>query len=85
MENYIVKQKILKVSRQLQGKSYVPGVRIAGKYLNDFNFKLDDVVLVNCSQNKIIIKKTTKSELLKRMTDKNPSIISLINMLDLEL
>lgn len=76
-------EKILKVSMSSTKKSYVPGIKLAGKYLNDFNFFLDDLVFVTCSKNKIILEKATKKQVIKRMATKNPELNNLINSLDL--
>lgn len=76
-------EKILKVSNISTKKSYVPGLKLAGKYLEKFNFLLDDYVFVHCSKNKIILQKATKKQLIKRMSDKNPELTHLINALDL--
>ncbi len=76
-------EKILKVSQSSTKKSYVPGIKLAGKYLNDFNFFLDDFVFVRCSKNKIILEKATKKQLIQRMATKNPELNNLINSLDL--
>lgn len=77
-------EKILKVCNISQGRGYVPGVRIAGKYLNDFNFSVDDFVFLDCKKNKIVIKKANKKSLIKRMAEKNPSLLTFIDMLDLK-
>ena len=77
-------EKILKVCGVPQGSGYVPGVRIAGNYLNDLNFSRDDHVIVDCQKNRITIKKASKKELIKRMAEKNPSVLTLIEMLDLK-
>ena len=37
-------EKVLKVSNISTKKSYVPGLKLAGKYLEEFNFFLDDYV-----------------------------------------
>jgi hypothetical protein len=76
-------EKVLKVSNISTKKSYVPGLKIAGKYLEEFNFFLDDFVFVKCEKNKIILLKATKKQVVKRMNDKNPHITNLINALDL--
>lgn len=77
-------EKILKVCNISQSRGYVPGVRIAGKYLNDFNFSVDDFVFLDCKKNKIVIKKANKKSLIKRMAEKNPSLLTFIDMLDLK-
>jgi hypothetical protein len=76
-------EKILKVSNISTKKSYVPGLKLAGKYLNEFNFFLDDYVFVHCAKNKIILQKATKKQIIQRMTNKNPNLTHLINELDL--
>lgn len=76
-------EKILKVSQSSTKKSYVPGIKLAGKYLEQFNFFLDDYVFVTCEKNKIILEKATKKQLITRMNDKNPNLLHLINELDL--
>jgi len=76
-------EKVLKVSNISTKKSYVPGLKLAGKYLEEFNFFLDDYVFVKCEKNKIILQKATKKQLIKRMSDKNPQLTNLINELNL--
>ena len=76
-------EKVLKVSNISTKKSYVPGLKLAGKYLEEFNFFLDDYVFVKCEKNKIILQKATKKQFIKRMSDKNPQLTNLINELNL--
>jgi hypothetical protein len=75
--------KILKVSQSSTKKSYVPGIKLAGKYLEEFNFFLNDYVFVTCSKNKIILQKATKKQLIQRMSTKNPDLSHLISELNL--
>lgn len=49
--------KKLKVIRFSQGKGYVPGIRIAGKHLRQFNFDFGDQVSVKHHNGRIIIEK----------------------------
>lgn len=76
-------EKVLKVSNISTKKSYVPGLKLAGKYLEDFNFFLNDYVFVKCEKNKIILQKATKKQVINRMTNKNHNLTKLINALDL--
>ena len=78
-------EKILKVCNAPQGGGYVPSVRIAGNYLNDVNFSVDDFVIINLRKNCITIKKATKQSLIKRMAAKNPNLLKMIDMFDLKL
>lgn len=50
-------KRVLKVSQRPQGKKYAPGINLQGKYLNEFGFFIDDLLVVNFQQNKIIISK----------------------------
>ena len=74
-------EKILKVSNFPQGKFYVPGVRIAGQYLQDYNFKLNDSVIVKYKKNRVTIKKATQKDIFNFMAAKNPALISLQTLL----
>ena len=53
----------MKITNIPQGKSYVPGVKIAGQYLQNFNFNINDTVIVNCQKNKVVIKKATEKDI----------------------
>lgn len=78
--------KIIKVCQVPQGKTYVPGIRIAGKYLLDFNFNINDPVKVICLPDQIIIKKELSAQdQLSRLIDKNPLLLNFIETLDLKL
>ena len=39
------------------GNEYVPSVRVAGKWLNEFGFDIGDTVILKASQGKILIRK----------------------------
>ena len=71
----------MKITNIPQGKSYVPGVKIAGLYLQNFNFNINDTVIVNCQKNKVVIKKATEKDIFNRMALKNPTIITLQNLI----
>jgi hypothetical protein len=76
-------EKVLKVSNISTKKSYVPGLKLAGKYLEEFNFFLDDYVFIKCAKNKIILEKATKKQLIQLMSAKNPELTTMINELNL--
>ena len=78
-------EKVLKVCKAPQGKKYVPSVRIAGDYLEKFNFNLDDNVIVKIENNKITIEKAEKESLLAFLCRKNASLPKLIENLSLTL
>lgn len=40
-----------------QGKEYVPGIRVAGKYLSKLNYQYGDKVKLTVTENQIIITK----------------------------
>jgi len=50
-------KKVLKVSNFPQGNKYVPGIRIAGKYLKNLGFSFRDEVIITCEQGQITIQK----------------------------
>lgn len=50
-----MREKNLTVAKVPQGKEYVPGIRVAGKYLNEFNYQYGDKVKLTVSENKIVI------------------------------
>ena len=54
-------KKTLKVASFPQRGEYVPSVRVAGKWLRSFNFKLGDKVVLVAKEGKITI--TKKEEL----------------------
>jgi hypothetical protein len=71
----------LTITNMPSGKKYVPGFRIAGKYLAQFNFKCKDVLNVNFFEDVILISKNKDD--LKRMIDKNPALQRFIDKFDL--
>ena len=78
-------EKVIKVTNSPYQKTYVPGIKIAGKHLSSFGFVKDDLVLVKYEKEKITIQKVTGRELVQRMLMKNPSLEMLIDTFDLEL
>jgi hypothetical protein len=50
-------KRLLKVVKKPQGKTYVNGINLQGKYLEKFGFNLDDILTVSFEMNKIIISK----------------------------
>ena len=54
--------KVLKVIGVPQNGKYVPGIRVAGKWLLDFNFYLGDKVWLTARKNKIVIEKMKGDE-----------------------
>ncbi|TLX73704.1 hypothetical protein E9993_14700 [Labilibacter sediminis] len=80
--NHIEKQ--LKVTRQPQGKKYVPGFRLAGQYMDNLGYKEGDFVDVVAAKDIIIIKKqSAQNTSLTDMIDKNPVLLSLMKTFDL--
>ena len=78
-------EKVLKVSKMPQGKKYVPSVRIAGDYLEKFNFKFNDNVIVTFKKDKIIIEKAKNDDLLAFLCRKNNTLNAFVDVLALEL
>ena len=78
-------EKVIKVTNSPYHKTYVPGIKIAGKQLENYGFKKDDLVLVKYEKEKITIQKVTGRQLVQRMIMKNPDLETLINSFDLEL
>ena len=78
-------EKVIKVTNSPYQKTYVPGIKIAGKQLEKFGFVTNDLVLVKYEKNKIIIEKVTGRELMQRMILKNSNLEKLIDCFDLEL
>lgn len=74
-------KKIMKVSQVPQGSGYVPGVRIAGSYLQSFGFNVDDPVLVTCAKNTVTITKATERDMFNYMAAKNPALFTLEKLL----
>jgi hypothetical protein len=77
-------EKVLKVTASSVNKGYVPGVKIAGKHLENYGFKTNDLVLVHYEENTITIKKVTGRELFQRMKMKNPALEAFADAFDLE-
>ena len=77
-------EKVLKVTKSSVNKGYVPGVKIAGKHLEEYGFKTNDLVLVHYEKDTITIKKVTGRELFQRMKLKNPSLEAFAKCFDLE-
>lgn len=76
-------KKFLSVSSLYQNKCNVPFIRLAGKYLNRFNFNTADKVLVSVKENEITIKKMTKEDTINFLCLENPNIRNLIDSFDL--
>lgn len=77
-------EKQLKVTRQPQGKGYVPGFRIAGEYVERLGFKEGDFVDVVAENELIIIRKHTGADTLSEMIKKNPILLTLIRAFSLQ-
>lgn len=75
----------LKVNRKWQGETPVPSIVLQGKYLEKFNFNIDDKVRIELYDNEIRIKKYSPDEILKEMEKENASLKKLIENLDLSL
>ncbi len=77
-------EKQLKVSRQPQGKTYVPGFRLAGQYMHNLGFREGDHVDMVADNEVIIIRKQcANSPKLSDLINKNPVLLSLISAFDL--
>jgi len=77
-------QKVLKVFRFPQGKKYVPAVRIAGDYLEKFNFNPNDNVIITVETNRITIKKAENKDLLQFLCKKNTNLNTFVDVLGLD-
>lgn len=75
----------LKVNRKWQGETPVPSIILQGKYLEKFNFNIDDKVRIELYDNEIRIKRYSPDEILKEMEKENASLKKLIENLDLSL
>ena len=78
-------EKVLKVANVPQGKGYVPGIKISGKQLLNYNFCVDDMVLITYDDKKITIEKVTSQDLFDKMCLKNRNLKTLVKSLGLEL
>lgn len=58
--------KKLKVVNKPQGKSYAPGINLQGEYLKNYGFGVGDFVKIEISANRIVIKKESINENLRR-------------------
>ena len=77
-------QRILTVCQMPQGKEYIPGINLKGKYLKKFGFEVGDMVKVELHKNKIVISKNKDMAVLQAMGVKNPALLSLVEKLGLE-
>ena len=77
-------EKILKVCKAPQGKKYVPAVRIAGDYLEKYNYNVNDNVIVTVENEIITIKKALNSDLLQFLCKKNSNLTKFVSVLGLE-
>ena len=75
----------LKVNRKWQGETPVPSIILQGKYLEKFNFNIDDKVRIALYDNEIRIKRYSPDEILKEMEKENACLKKLIENLDLSL
>lgn len=65
------------------GNRYTVGINLKGDYLKNYNFFVGDCVKVKLSENQIIITKSEATEKLTRLQVQNPSLLDLIDNLDL--
>jgi hypothetical protein len=56
------REKVLKVIEFPQNNAYVPGIRIAGKWLSGFEFNFGDSVKITAKENIITIEKIKGDE-----------------------
>lgn len=63
-----------------QNKDYVPGLKVAGKYMENFDFNYGDKVEVYTDKGIILI---SKKEAIDRLIKENPHVKTLIEKLSL--
>lgn len=73
----------LKVNQKWQGEKSVPSIILQGKYLEKFNFNIDDRVRIEFFDDEIRIKKYSPDEILKEMEKENASLRKLVEKFDL--
>ena len=73
----------LKVNRKWQGETPVPSIILQGRYLEKFNFNIDDRVRIEFFEEEIIIKKYSPDDILKEMEKENESLRKLVEKFDL--
>lgn len=73
----------LKVNQKWQGEKPVPSIILQGKYLEKFNFNIDDRVRIEFFDDEIRIKKYSPDEILKEMEKENASLRKLVEKFDL--
>ena len=77
-------EKQLKITRQPQGKTYVPGFRVAGQYVEKLGLKEGDFVDMVADNGLIIIKKHHNTgRTLAEMVAANPVLSALITAFEL--
>lgn len=76
-------EKYLKCVNAPYGNRYTVGINLKGDYLKNYNFFVGDCVKVKLSENQIIITKSEATEKLTRLQVQNPSLLDLIDNLDL--
>lgn len=75
------RERTLKISNMPANGDYVPGFKIAGKYMQKLGYKAGDFVGVMAKKDAIIILRKDATD-LNGLIEKNPSLLNLINAFD---
>ena len=65
-----INKELRVVSRPSGHGRYAPSIRVAGKWLSQFGFEMDDIVVLTAKQGEISIKCKDKSTEKKSLNDK---------------
>lgn len=68
------------ITSLIQNKDYVPGLKVAGKYMENLDFNYGDKVEVYTEKGLILI---TKKEAIEKLIQENPNVKTLIEMFSL--
>ena len=80
-----MKTKLLKVCALPYKKTYTPGINIKGEYLIKHGFNIGDFVHVEISENRIIISKDTKTNIVSLFSHQNDKFDQLVESFDLNI
>lgn len=70
VEEQEIGKELRVVARPCGHGRYAPSIRVAGKWLADFGFEMDDVVVLTAQQGEINIKRKDKSNENKSLNDR---------------
>jgi len=78
-------QKIMTFTKIKSGKKHVPGIKLAGIYLQEFGFDFDDKAKITVTKNHITIEKLDAQGIFDYLCTKNPRLSNFADKLDCDL